>query len=271
MKTIDLEEKARSLRADIVKMIYLAQSGHPGGSLSALEILMAIYYKTARVDPKNPKWDGRDRIVLSKGHACPAQYAILADLGFFDRDLLWTLRQLHSPLQGHPDYSKCPGIDVNMGSLGQGVSIAGGLALAGKILKKNYRVFAVTGDGESEEGLVWEAAESAAHYKLDNLTVILDHNGMQIDGTNNEVMGIGNMMDKYRDFGFKCVQVKNGNDVESIAKALKTEHKGQPLFICCETHKGNGVSLMQDQVKWHGKAPNEEQFHQIMNELGVAE
>lgn len=269
MKKVDLEDKARLLRADIVRMLYLSQSGHPGGSLSVLEILMALYYKKAKIDLKNPEWDGRDRIVLSKGHACPAQYAILADLGYFPKEELWHLRQFHSPLQGHPDFRKCPGVDVNTGSLGQGVAIAGGIALAAKHMKKNYKVYAVIGDGESQEGLVWEAAMSAVHYKLDNLTVILDHNGLQIDGRNDDVMGVGDMMAKYGAFGFKCVKVPNGNNAEDVAAALDTPHKGQPLFVCAETHKGQGISFMQDQVGWHGKAPNKEQYEQAMKELGV--
>ena len=178
------QEKAKQLRADIVKMTYLAKSGHPGGSLSCVEMLMALYYNIMKVDPSNPGWEERDRFVLSKGHACPALYAVLADKGYFPREDLWTLRKFHSHLQGHPDMRKTPGVDANTGSLGQGVSIAGGMALAAKYKGESHRVFVITGDGESQEGLVWEAAMSAAHYKLDNLTVLLDHNGLQIDGTN---------------------------------------------------------------------------------------
>lgn len=174
------QEKAKLLRADIVKMTYLAKSGHPGGSLSCVEMLMALYYNIMKVDPSNPGWEERDRFVLSKGHACPALYAVLADKGYFPREDLWTLRKFHSHLQGHPDMRKTPGVDANTGSLGQGVSIAGGMALAAKHKGESHRVFVITGDGESQEGLVWEAAMSAAHYKLDNLTVLLDHNGLQI-------------------------------------------------------------------------------------------
>ena len=269
MRNESLDDKARLLRADIVKMLYLSQSGHPGGSLSSLEIMMALYYKVMNVNPKKPEWDGRDRFVLSKGHCCPALYAVLADKGYFDREELWTLRRMHSPLQGHPDFRKCPGVDVNTGSLGQGVSIAGGIALAAKHMKKKYNVYALIGDGESDEGLVWEAAMSAAHYGLDNLTVILDHNGLQIDGANKKVMDIRDMMKKYDAFGFKCVKVENGHDIDAITEALKTPHEGQPLFVCCETHKGHGISFMEDQAGWHGKAPNKEQYEQAMKELGV--
>ncbi len=269
MELVNETEKARQLRADIVKMVYLAGSGHPGGSLSCLEMLMALYYHVMKVDPQDPNWEERDRFVLSKGHACPAQYAILADLGYFPREELWTLRQFGSHLQGHPDMRKTPGVDMNSGSLGQGVSIAGGMALAAKLKGETHRVFAVIGDGESQEGLVWEAAMSAAHYKLDNLTVLLDHNGLQIDGSNDQVMSLGDMMKKFEAFGFACVYVADGHDIGAIVQAVNTPHAGKPLFVCCETHKGHGVSFMEDQVGWHGKAPNKEQYQQAMKELGV--
>ena len=264
------QEKAKQLRADIVKMTYLAKSGHPGGSLSCVEMLMALYYNIMKVDPSNPGWEERDRFVLSKGHACPALYAVLADKGYFPREDLWTLRKFHSHLQGHPDMRKTPGVDANTGSLGQGVSIAGGMALAAKYKGESHRVFVITGDGESQEGLVWEAAMSAAHYKLDNLTVLLDHNGLQIDGTNDEVMGVGDMMAKYEAFGFAYVKV-DGHDIGAVVEAVNTPHPGKPLFVCCETHKGHGVSFMEDQVGWHGKAPNKEQYEQAMKELGVSD
>lgn len=263
----NLQQKARQIRADIIKMLYLCQSGHPGGSLSCVEMLMAIYYKTARIDPQNPAWEDRDRIVLSKGHGCPALYAILADKGYFPREDLWTLRKLHSHLQGHPDMRKTPGVDANTGSLGQGLSTAVGLALGAKHQKKDYKVYAITGDGESQEGIVWEASMAAAHYKLDNLIVLLDHNGLQIDGPNDQVMSIGDMMAKYRAFGFECFKV-NGHDIDEIVTAINAVSVGKPKFICCETHKGQGVSYMLDQVGWHGKAPNKEQYEQAMKELG---
>ena len=270
MDNTNLTEKAKQIRADILKMLYTAQSGHPGGSLSCVEMLMAIYYKTAKIDPKNPTWDERDRIVLSKGHACPALYAVLADLGYFPKEDLWTLRQLHSHLQGHPDMKKTPGVDVNTGSLGQGVSVAGGLALGAKYQKKDYKVYAIVGDGEIQEGIVWEAAMSAAHYKLDNLIVMLDHNGLQIDGSNDDVMSLGDVMAKYEAFGFECFKV-DGHDIDAIVEAINAPVSGKPKFICCETHKGHGVSFMEDQFGWHGKAPSKDDYEQAMKELGVQE
>jgi transketolase len=266
----NLEEKARHLRADIVKMLYICQSGHPGGSLSCVEMLMSLYYKVAHVDSKNPSWEDRDRIVLSKGHACPALYAILADKGYFPRADLWTLRQVNSHLQGHPDMRKTPGIDANTGSLGQGVSIATGMAIAAKYKKADYKVYTVIGDGEAQEGLVWEAAMAAAHYHLDNLTVMLDHNGLQIDGSNEQVMSLGDVMAKYKAFGFECFQV-DGHDIDAITKALLAPVSGKPKFICCETVKGKGVSFMEGNFGWHGKAPNEEEYHTALKDLGVAE
>ena len=270
MDNTNLTEKAKQIRADILKMLYTCQSGHPGGSLSCVEMLMTIYYKTAKIDPKNPKWEDRDRIVLSKGHACPALYAILADLGYFPKEDLWTLRQIDSHLQGHPDMRKTPGVDVNTGSLGQGVSIAGGLALGAKHLKKDYKVYAIVGDGEIQEGIVWEAAMSAAHYKLDNLIVLLDHNGLQIDGSNDEVMDIGDVVAKYKAFGFECYKV-DGHNMDEIEAAINAPVVGKPKFICCETHKGQGVSFMEDQAGWHGKAPSKEDYEKAIEELGVEE
>lgn len=264
---MNYEEKALSLRKDVLHMIYNAQCGHPGGSLSCLEILMALYYNVARVDPKNPQDPDRDRIVLSKGHACPAQYAILADLGFFPREDLWNLRQLDSHLQGHPDMCKTPGIDSNTGSLGQGVSIAAGMALAGKYLGKDYHVYAITGDGETQEGLVWEAAMSAAHYKLDNYTVILDYNRLQIDGQVDDVMSLGNIVDKYRAFGFECFETE-GHNIDQITEALKTKVTGKPKFICCHTVKGKGVPLMENQAGWHGKTIDHASYVEAMRSLG---
>jgi transketolase len=262
-----LSEKAGRLRADIVKMLYLCQSGHPGGSLSSVEILMALYYGIARVDPKNPSWEGRDRIVLSKGHACPALYAILADQGFFPREDLWHLRQIDSHLQGHPDMTKTPGIDANTGSLGQGISIALGMALAAKYKKAGYRVFCVIGDGEAQEGMVWEAAMAAAHYKLDNFIVLMDHNGLQIDGANDQVMGLGNIIAKFEAFGFECVKV-DGHDIGAIAEAAGAPLSGRPRFVLCETIKGKGVSFMENNAGWHGKPMNAQEYESAMVELG---
>jgi transketolase len=263
-----LIEKAKQIRADIIKMLYLCQSGHPGGSLSCVEILMSLYYKTANVDATNPSMENRDRIVLSKGHACPALYAILADKGYFPREDLWSLRQIDSHLQGHPDMIKTPGVDVNTGSLGQGASIAVGLALAAKYKKADYKVYVVIGDGEVQEGLIWEAAMAAAHYKLDNLTVLLDHNGLQIDGSNDQVMSIGDIMAKYRAFGFECIKV-DGHDIEDITEAINVPITGKPKFICCETIKGKGVSFMENQFGWHGKVINTNEYIIALKELGV--
>lgn len=264
---MNYEEKSLSLRKDILHMLYNAQCGHPGGSLSCVELMMALYYEVANVDPQNPKAPERDRIVLSKGHACPTQYAILADLGFFPREDLWSLRQIDSHLQGHPDMLKTPGIDTNTGSLGQGVAIAGGMALAAKYQGKSYHVYAVTGDGETQEGLVWEAAMSASHYKLDNLTVILDYNDLQIDGRIEAVMSLGDIVKKYRSFGFSCFDV-NGHDINAIVNALKTPTIGKPKFVCCRTIKGKGVSFMENQAGWHGRVIDTDSYKAAMRELG---
>ena len=198
---MDYIEKAKSLRRDIIKMLYEAKSGHPGGSLSCLDILVALYYSIMKVDPQNPKMEERDRFVMSKGHACPALYAVLADLGFFKKDDLWTLRKIDSHLQGHPDNKKTFGVDVNTGSLGQGASVAVGMAMALKKKCSSSKVYVLLGDGETQEGIVWEAAMAASHYKLDNLVFILDNNGLQIDGTNDEVMSIGDISQKFKAFG----------------------------------------------------------------------
>ena len=263
-----LNEKARQIRVDIIKMLYLCQSGHPGSSLSCVEILMALYYKAAKIDATNPTMENRDRIVLSKGHACPAQYAILADKGYFPREDLWRLRQIDSHLQGHPDMKKTPGIDVSSGSLGQGASIAVGLALAAKHKKADYKVYVIIGDGEVQEGIVWEAAMAAAHYKLDNLAVLLDYNGLQIDGSNDQVMSIGDIMDKYRAFGFECIKV-DGHDIEAITEAINVPITGKPKFICCETIKGKGVSFMENKFEWHGRVINTHEYGVALKELGV--
>ena len=262
-----LDGKATQLRRDILKMLYRCQSGHPGGSLSCVEILMALYYRTMKVDPKNPGWEGRDRFVMSKGHGCPTLYAILADLGFFPREDLWKLRQIDSHLQGHPDMMKTPGIDANTGSLGQGASIAVGMALAAKCKKESHNVYALLGDGEVQEGLVWEAAMSASHNHLDNLAFLLDHNGLQIDGKNEEVMGLGDIENKFAAFGFECLTV-DGHDVEAIASALAAPSNGKPKFIRCVTVKGKGVSFMENNAGWHGKPMNADDYKTAMRELG---
>ena len=262
------EKKAKELRAEILKMLYACQSGHPGGSLSCVEMLMALYYEVMKVDPKNPGNPDRDRFVFSKGHGCPTLYAILADLGYFPKEDLADLRQINSHLQGHPDCKKTPGVDMNTGSLGQGASLAMGLALAAKHAKKDYKVYTVLGDGECQEGQVWEAAMAAAHYKLDNLVFMLDHNGLQIDGSNDEVMGLGDIMKKFDAFGFACFQV-DGHDIAAITEALKAPVSGKPKFICCETVKGKGVSFMENQFGWHGSPMNKEQFEKALSEQEV--
>ena len=265
----NFSEKAKQIRSDILDSLFAAQSGHPGGSLSCVEILLALYEDgVVRYNVKDPKWSERDRVILSKGHACPALYAVLADAGFFPKEELLTLRKIGSHLQGHPDMHKCPGVDASTGSLGQGMSMGLGYALGGKRPGRNFNVYVITGDGESQEGIIWEAAMAGAHYKLDNLTVLLDHNGLQIDGTNDQVMSIGDIVAKYAAFGWETIEV-DGHDVEAIAEACKRERCGKPRFICCNTVKGKGVSFMENQVGWHGKPINEEQYKAAKAELGV--
>ena len=264
---MNYEKKAKELRQEILKSLFACQSGHPGGSLSCVEILMALYYDEMKnLDPKDPKKADRDRLVLSKGHACPTLYAILADLGYFPKEDLAHLRQIDSHLQGHPDCNKTPGVDMNTGSLGQGMSLATGLALAAKHAKADYKVYAVVGDGECQEGIVWEAAMAAAHYKLDNLCVLLDYNGLQIDGTNDQVMGLGNIVEKFKAFGFECFEVDR-HKIEYIDKATEAPGSGNLKFICCHTIKGKGVSFMENQVGWHGRPLKPEEFETAMKEL----
>ena len=240
---MDYEKKAKEIRGEILKMLFACQSGHPGGSLSCVEMLMALYYDTMKgLDPKDPKNPDRDRFVLSKGHSCPTLYAILADLGYFPKSDLASLRQLHSHLQGHPDCKKTPGVDVNTGSLGQGASISIGLALGAKLKKKTWQTYTVLGDGECQEGLVWEAAMSAAHYKLDNLTWMLDYNHLQIDGSNEEVMNLGDINAKFKAFGWEVYDV-DGHDIKAIDEALQAPHNGKPKFICCHTVRARAFHL----------------------------
>ena len=266
---MELKQKAIQIRAEVLDMLYGCQSGHPGGSLSCVEILLAVYENALRYDVNNPKWEERDRFVMSKGHACPTLYAILADKGFFPKEELKNLRQLHSFLQGHPDMHKCPGVDASTGSLGQGMSMSVGYALAGKRPEHNFDVYCVTGDGESQEGIMWEAAMAAAHYGLDNLTVLLDHNKLQIDGTNEQVMDLGDICAKYAAFGWETIVVEDGHDVDAITAAMKAPRCGKPRFICCETVKGKGVSFMENQVGWHGKPMSADDYAAAKKELGV--
>lgn len=264
-----LQEKAAQLRLDIVNMLYEAKSGHPGGSLSCLDTLVALYYNVMNVRTEEPRWEDRDRFVLSKGHCAPALYAVLADKGYFDKSELSTLRKLHSPLQGHPDMRKTPGVDANTGSLGQGIAIAMGMALAAKHAKKSYHVYTLVGDGECQEGLVWEAAMASAHYKLDNFTVILDHNGLQIDGKNDDVLSLGDVCAKFKAFGFDVFTV-NGHDIPAVTEALKAPHTaGCPKLVCCETVKGKGVSFMENNASWHGATIKTTDYEAAIKELEV--
>ena len=264
----ELKDKALRIRRNIVNMIYLASSGHPGGALSITDILTALYFTEMNIDPLNPKDENRDRFVLSKGHASAALYATLAERGFIKNEDLLGFRKLDSNLQGHPDMNKIPGVDMTTGSLGQGLSAANGMALAGKLDNKNYRVYCVLGDGEIEEGQVWEAAMSASHHKLDNLCVIVDNNNLQIDGTVDKVMSPYPIVDKFESFGFNVIQI-DGHDYKQIIEAFEGAKKvtGKPTAIIAKTIKGKGVSYMENQASWHGKAPNEQELAQAMQEL----
>ena len=268
-----LEDIAKTLRSDIVKMITESASGHPGGSLSSVEIITTLYFNEMNVDINNPKDPNRDRFVLSKGHAAPVLYAALAEKGFFNKEELMKLRKIGAMLQGHPNMNYIPGVDMSTGSLGQGISAAVGMALAGKIDKKDYRVFTLLGDGELEEGQVWEAAMSAAHYKLDNLTAFVDYNGLQIDGETEKVMNPNPIADKFEAFGWNVIFVKDGNDLNQIKSAVESakEFKGKPTMIVCKTVKGKGISFMENEAGWHGTAPSKEQCEIALREIGGEE
>ena len=269
-KTVEeLKQIAKDLRKKVVTMIYEAQSGHPGGSLSAAEFVTACYFSEMNVDPKNPKWEDRDRFVLSKEHVCPIQYAALGTLGFFPEEVLHTLRKEGSPLQGHPNM-KCPGIDIPTGSLGQGFACAVGMAIAFKFDKKDCRVFSVLGDGECQGGEIWEAAQTANKYGLDNLTIFVDNNNLQIDGTTDEVMPNLDLGEKFKAFGFEVYEI-DGNDMAQVVRALDSirmhRHSGKPKCIFAHTTKGKGVSYMENVAAWHGVAPNKEQWEQALKEI----
>ncbi|MBQ3921436.1 MAG: transketolase [Firmicutes bacterium] len=268
MKIEELREKALLVRQDIIREVYSAGSGHPGGSLSAADIMTTLYFEVMDVDPADPKKEGRDRFVLSKGHAAPCLYACLAERGYFPKEELVSLRKLGSRLQGHPSVI-VPGVEMSTGSLGQGISAAVGMALARKLDDSKGRIYALLGDGELQEGMVWEAAMAAAHYKLDNLCAVVDHNGLQIDGRNEDVMNVMPINEKFRAFGWNVVKA-DGHDIEDLLRAFAEckSFKGAPSVIVAETVKGKGVSFMEDQAGWHGKAPNEEQAKQAMEELG---
>ena len=266
-KKKELTERALTARRDILLMTTAAGSGHPGGSLSATEILVYLYFEQLRIDPKNPQWPERDRLVLSKGHCSPIHYSCLARRGFFNAELLNTFRKFGSALQGHSDI-KVPGVDFSAGSLGQGLSFSNGIALAGKLDAKSYRAYCVIGDGESQEGQVWEAAMTAHKYTLDNLCVILDNNGLQIDGPNESIKPLHPLPDKWKAFGFHVIAV-DGHDFESIhhglAQAASTS--GKPTILIAKTIKGKGVSFMEGKVEWHGKAATPEELQRALGEL----
>lgn len=264
----ELKKIANEVRIGIIEEVYNAQSGHPGGALSVADILTVLYFNEMNVDEKNPDMPNRDRLVLSKGHASPALYSVLANRGFFEKDKLKTFRKIDSNLQGHPDKNKVKGVDMTTGSLGQGLSAANGMALAGKLNKSNYRVYCILGDGELEEGQIWEAAMTSHHYKLDNLCVIVDNNNLQIDGKVEDVMNIYPIEDKFKSFGFETIQIDGHNItqiMEALGQARKT--KGKPTAIIAKTVKGKGVSYMENQAGWHGKAPNEDEYKRAINEL----
>ncbi len=267
------EDIASRIRIDIIKAVHKAGSGHPGGSLSAADIVTALYFKVMNIDPKNPRMEGRDKFILSKGHAGPVQYAALGERGYYEVEDMMSLRKLGSRFQGHPNRDKVPGIEMSTGSLGQGFSVSVGMALAGKLDekagKKTGRIYTLLGDGELQEGLIWEAAMSAAHYKLDNLCVIVDWNGLQIDGKNEDVMTVAPVDEKFKAFGFN-VLVIDGHDFGQIFDAFDKAQscKGKPTAIIAKTNKGRGVSFMEDNPGWHGKAPKEDEAKQAVTELG---
>lgn len=273
MTNLELEKQALKVRKGIVEGVHAAKAGHPGGSLSAAEVFTYLYFEEMNIDPKNPGKPDRDRFVLSKGHTAPGLYAALANRGYFPVEDLKTLRQIGSHLQGHPCIQHTPGVDASSGSLGQGVSVAVGMAMSAKMSRESYRVYTLLGDGEIQEGQVWEAAMFAGARKLDNLCVIVDNNGLQIDGPVEEVNSPYPIPEKFRAFNFHVVEVDNGNDFDQLRQAFAEagETKGQPTAIVMKTVKGKGVSYMEHQVGWHGKAPNDEEYAIAMEELEKAE
>lgn len=268
LSTEEMKAVAKKLRRNIVSMIGTAGSGHPGGSLSAVEIVTSLFFNVMRHKPGQPCWQDRDRFILSKGHAAPLLYATLAECGYFPQEELSTLRKLGSRLQGHTDCRLTPGVEVTAGALGQGLSIAIGIALAGRLDEKEYRVYALLGDGECNEGQVWEAAMSAAHFKVDNLVAIVDRNGLQLDGWSNEIMNMEPFVAKWKAFGWHIQEV-NGHDITELLDAFEKSKsiKGKPSVIIAHTIKGKGVSFMENQVSFHGKAPNAEQVENALKEL----
>ena len=262
-----LEEVARRIRVEVIRAVNHARAGHLGGPLSAADILAVLYFHVMRIRPDEPRWPDRDRFVLSKGHSSIGLYAAMALRGYFPVEELSTFDAAHSRLQGHPDMTRLPGLDMSSGSLGMGISAAMGMALGARLTGRDSRAYVMLGDGECQEGQIWEAAMAAAHFKLDNLTFILDHNGLQIDGSNDAVMGLGNIEAKFAAFGFECINV-DGHDIAAIAAALAVPSLGRPKFICCETIKGKGVSFMENNAGWHGKPINAEERAKALAELG---
>ncbi|MDF1515712.1 MAG: transketolase [Anaerolineae bacterium] len=264
----DLVRKAAQIRCDIIEMITTAGAGHPGGSLSAADIVTALYFRVMRIDPAQPNWPDRDRFILSKGHACPVWYAALAERGYFDKAHLGTLRRLNSILQGHPDMNKTPGIDMTAGSLGQGLSVGLGMALSGKLCHADYHVWIVLGDGEVQEGSVWEAAMAAANFKLDNLTAILDRNGLQNDNFVADIQPLEPLADKWHAFGWHVVEI-DGHNMTAVVHALENARtaKGKPTLILAHTVKGKGVSYMENVAVWHGRAPSQDEAECALEEI----
>ena len=272
MTTSELKMKANEIRKGIIVSTHAAKSGHPGGSLSAAEIFACLYFKEMNIDPANPNDPDRDRFVLSKGHTAPGLYATLAERGYFPKEWLLTLRHVGSDLQGHPAMQHTPGVDMSSGSLGQGISAACGMAMAARLTGRDYRTYCLLGDGELEEGQVWEAAMFAGFRKLDNLVVIVDNNDLQIDGRIGDVCSPYPINEKFDAFGFFVIDVEDGNDMDQLESAFEEARKlkGKPTAIICHTVKGKGISFMEDQVGWHGKAPNDEQYETAMKELEQA-
>ena len=264
-----LKEIARNIRKDIVSMIHTSKSGHPGGSLSAVEILTALYFDEMNIDINDCKMEDRDRFVLSKGHAAPVLYATLANKGYCDKEELNGLRKINRMLQGHPDMKGTPGVEMSTGSLGQGFSVACGMAMASKLDNAPWRVYTLLGDGEVQEGIVWEAAMSAAHYKLDNMVAFLDYNGLQIDGKTEDVMNIGPIFDKFKAFGWNVIEI-DGHDFDQIFAALDMakETVGKPTIVIAKTIKGKGVSFMENEAMWHGTAPSDSDLERALLDLG---
>jgi len=273
MKITDIEELkniSKEIKRGIIEGVYNAKSGHPGGSLSCSDILTVLYFNQMNINPEKPEDEARDRFVLSKGHAAPALYSTLANRGYFSKDELKTLRHLGSKLQGHPDMNKVPGVDMSTGSLGQGLSVANGMAIASKLKSNGIRVYCLLGDGEIQEGQVWEAAMTSAKHKLDNLCVIVDNNNLQIDGTISDVKSPYPISKKFESFGFYVIEI-DGNKIEELINAFQTAKmvKDMPTAIIAKTIKGKGVSYMENQVGWHGKAPNDEQYKQAISEFDI--